>query len=42
MGTVVADMVAVQQAAETIAGRVAAMVRDLPDVNIRIPTRNGA
>jgi hypothetical protein len=37
MGTVVADMVAVQQAAETIAGRVAAMVRDLPDVNIWIP-----
>jgi len=37
MGPLVADITAVQQAAETIAGRVAAMVRDLPDVNIRIP-----
>ena len=37
MGLVVADVTAVQQAAETIAGRVAAMVRDLPDVNIPIP-----
>ena len=39
MGTVLAgaEMDAVQQAAETIAGRVAAMVRDIPDVNIRIP-----
>ena len=37
MGLVVADVTAVQQAAETIASRVAAMVRDLPDVNIPIP-----
>src|SRR5437660_5138583 len=37
MGPVVADVTAVQQAAETIASRVAAMVRDLPDVNIPIP-----
>jgi uncharacterized protein (TIGR03083 family) len=37
METVVADMGAVQQAAETIAGRVAAMVRDLPDASIPIP-----
>lgn len=39
MGTVLAEaeMDAVQQAAETIAGRVAAMVRDTPDVNIQIP-----
>ena len=38
MGPVVADVPAVQEAAETIASRVAAMVRDLPDVNI--PIRN--
>jgi Mycothiol maleylpyruvate isomerase N-terminal domain len=37
MGPVVADMEAVRQAAETIAGRVAAMVRDLPDASIQIP-----
>jgi hypothetical protein len=37
MGTLVAGMAAVQQAAETIAGRVAAMVREIPDVNLRIP-----
>ncbi|TMK50810.1 MAG: hypothetical protein E6G66_07040 [Actinobacteria bacterium] len=37
MGLVVADVTAVQQAAETIASRVAAMVRDLPDVSIPIP-----
>jgi len=37
MGPVVADVTAVQEAAETIAGRVAAMVRNLPDVNIPIP-----
>src|SRR5258708_2029493 len=37
MGPVLADVTAVQEAAETIAGRVAAMVRDLPDVNIPIP-----
>lgn len=37
MGTAVADTAAVQQAAETIVGRVAAMVRDLRDVNLPIP-----
>jgi hypothetical protein len=37
MGTLVAEMAVVQQAAETIAGRVAAVVRDIPDVNLRIP-----
>jgi hypothetical protein len=37
MATAVADMAAVQRAAQTIAGRVAAMVRNIPDVNIRIP-----
>lgn len=37
MATAVADMAAVQEAAETIAQRVAAMVRNLADVNIPIP-----
>jgi hypothetical protein len=37
MATALTDMAAVQQAAETIAHRVAAIVRNLPDVNIRIP-----
>ena len=37
MGPVVADLPAVQQAAETIARRVAVIVREMPDVNLPIP-----
>src|SRR5713226_786431 len=37
MGTAVAEMAAVQRAAESIAGRVAGMVRGLPDMNLPIP-----
>lgn len=37
MATAVVDTAGIQRASETIAGRVAAMVRDLPDLNIPIP-----